>query len=219
MPELASDQLKPARRNLKSGGVSTVIAAGLRARQRKQLDPALSGWFIYCNGRLVLEADKTTTTGWGDGIPQWHSKFNAFVGFVFFDSSDSRALPWRTTKQGVVDDAEVFLAARPEMTLLARPVLEFLSRIYPGEVPAEGVQERHLLDTASPKPLNRVLSTRDRVFSVPRATSKSTELISVQYKKRRAHIERVRRTFPKKLSASEIGSRTFDHFLRTQCEE
>lgn len=219
MPELASDKLKPARKTLTVDSVNAVIVAGLRTRQGKQLDPTLSGWFIYCNGRLVLEGDKTATTGWGDGIPQWHSKFNGFVGFVFFDSTDNRALPWRTTKQGIVDDATVFLAARDEMTLQARPVLEFLSRIYPGDAPVEGVQERQLLDKASPKSLDKALSANDRVFSVPRTKSKATELIDIQYKKRRTQIDQIRGMLGRTLSASEIGSRTFDYFLKTQREE
>jgi len=27
-------------------------------------EPKLSGWYIYCNNRLVLEADTSSITGW-----------------------------------------------------------------------------------------------------------------------------------------------------------
>jgi hypothetical protein len=218
MPALASDQLKPARRTLgKIGKVKTVIIVGLTAK-RGQADPAESGWFVYCNGRLVLEADKSRITGWGDGLQAWHSKFNRFVGFVFFDSSDGRELPWTTTKQGVVEDSDVFLKTRQEMKVQARPVLEFLTRAYPGDIPPEGVQERLLLDKRSTVSLNEVSRT-DRVFAVPQSKAKTKQTVNVQYKKSVAQIELVKSRLGKKLSASEVGSRTFDYYVKVECGE
>ncbi len=36
-------------------------------------DPKRSGWYIYCNNRLVVEADTSNITGWGVApIPKWH---------------------------------------------------------------------------------------------------------------------------------------------------
>lgn len=218
MPELAADVLKPARKTLKIDKVKVVIIVGLSAKTA-QVDPAtMSGWFVYCNGRLVLEGDKTKTTGWGDGIPQWHSKFNRFVGFVFFDSDDSFALPWTTTKSGLVDDADVFLQTRQEMRLQARPVLEFLTRAYPGDVPAEGVQERILLEQSASLPLSAVQKT-DRVFAVPTRRTRTSEAVNIQYKKPLAKIDLVRSKLGRRLSASEVGSRTFDYFVKTECGE
>ena len=32
------------------------------------------GWYIYCNNRLVMEADTSTITGWGiSPIPKWQA--------------------------------------------------------------------------------------------------------------------------------------------------
>lgn len=42
-------------------GVDYKIIAGLG----KVGDPSIAGWYIYCNDRLVLEADRTEITGWG----------------------------------------------------------------------------------------------------------------------------------------------------------
>lgn len=47
--------------------------------------PKSSGWYIYCNDRLVLEADTSSVTGWGVGaVPKWHIDFVMFRGIVFF---------------------------------------------------------------------------------------------------------------------------------------
>lgn len=218
MPALASRDLKPARKTLKLGNVDVTIIAGLSGRVGT-VDPSMSGWFVYCNGRLVLEGEKSKITGWGDGIPQWHSKYNRFVGFVFFDSKDSASLPWTTTKSGLVDDAAVFIQARQEMKLQARPVLDFLNRLYPGEIPAEGVEERQMLESSKPLALNAV-AKRDAAFVVPvRSKTKSASTVNVQYKKPTREIERVRAKLGKHLSASEIGSRTFDYFVKTECDD
>jgi hypothetical protein len=65
-------------------------------------NPSASGWYIYCNDRLVLEADQTEITGWGIGtIPKWHIDFVMFRGVVFFDSQDTINLPLTTTKKGI----------------------------------------------------------------------------------------------------------------------
>lgn len=47
-------------------------------------NPSISGWYIYCNDRLVLEADKSEITGWGtSGIPKHHIDYVMFRGIVF----------------------------------------------------------------------------------------------------------------------------------------
>ena len=44
----------------------------------------MAGWHVFCNGRLVLEANKTDRTGWGEHretrIPGFHPQYNSFRG-------------------------------------------------------------------------------------------------------------------------------------------
>ncbi len=63
-------------------------------------------------------------------IPQWHTKYGHFVGYICFRSDDVDALPWTTTKQGVVFESGVYQAALREMELRARPVIDFLNGLY-----------------------------------------------------------------------------------------
>src|SRR5262249_43177135 len=76
LPEfLESKNLQPARQFFKADGVDVLVLAGATAREDRQP----RGWYIFCNGRMVVEADKTTVTGWGDGLPQFHTKYNHFL--------------------------------------------------------------------------------------------------------------------------------------------
>lgn len=70
-----------------------------------------AGWYVICNGRQIVRADKTALTGWGSEIeggvatPKAHGQFARFRGYVFFESDDAQSLPWNTQKSGVDTDS------------------------------------------------------------------------------------------------------------------
>lgn len=68
-----------------------------------------AGWTIICNDRVVVAADKTRLTGWGEaGVPAYHSQFIALAGIVVFKSNDAIKLPVTTTKRGIDQNSELF---------------------------------------------------------------------------------------------------------------
>lgn len=68
-----------------------------------------AGWTIICNDRVVVSADKTRLTGWGEaGVPAYHSQFIALAGVVTFRSNDAIKLPVTTTKRGIDQNSELF---------------------------------------------------------------------------------------------------------------
>lgn len=72
-----------------------------------------AGWTVMCNDRVVLYADKSILTGWGEaGVPQFHPQYNSISGIVAFNSNDVRALPTTTTKRGVDAANPVYLAVK-----------------------------------------------------------------------------------------------------------
>lgn len=81
----------------------------------KKGEPSKAGWYVYCNGRLVLYADKSTLTGWGDGNRAYHPGLAEFRGYVYFESKDLLALPWNTTKTGVDTSNRLYIIAKQKM--------------------------------------------------------------------------------------------------------
>lgn len=69
-------------------GVKVRILATLSVARSENERPTKenSGWYVACNGRLILVADTSTLTGWGvEPTPMWVPKFISFIGFVFLN--------------------------------------------------------------------------------------------------------------------------------------
>lgn len=68
-----------------------------------------AGWTVICNDRVVVAADKSRMTGWGEaGVPAYHSQFTALAGVVIFTSNEALKLPVTTTKRGIDQDSELY---------------------------------------------------------------------------------------------------------------
>lgn len=93
----------------------------------KERDLKEGGWYIFCNDRLILEADKTNITGWeNNDLPKYHPDFAYFRGYVFFDSKNAELLPWTTTKTGLNSDSSVYKATSFEMKKALKKIISFL---------------------------------------------------------------------------------------------
>ncbi len=104
--------------------VAIEILAGMTAPPPDSTDPDESeeneqdqryGWYVVCNGRIVLSADTTQLTGWGDMLPKWHPQYSGFIGLIFFSSEDASALPLTTTKRSIESGSDVYRRALPRM--------------------------------------------------------------------------------------------------------
>jgi hypothetical protein len=123
---LYSDNAKPYYADGIVGDVRYRIIAGLGEIG----DPKRSGWYIYCNNRLVVEADTSNITGWGvSPIPKWHVNFVMFRGLLFLDSDETLNLPLTTTKKGIDATSEVYKTVLPLMKNAMLCVLDFLKQI------------------------------------------------------------------------------------------
>jgi hypothetical protein len=81
-----------------------------------------SGWYIYLNNRLVIEAEKSKLTGWGVSdseigisMPEFNVDFNSFRGYVYLKSKDTYKLPFNTTKDGVDENSTIYKKIRKYM--------------------------------------------------------------------------------------------------------
>ena len=203
--------------------------APVRARFFAGLGPRLgveAGWHIFCNGRLVVRADKTTTTGWGisegEAIPQYHPEYNYFRGYAYFDCDDAGRLPWNTTKTGLDLDSPITRASRLRMKTLMRPIITFMNRLAK-EKKDKGEQNdigplESIVANADARPYQTV-QTRDTFVTppVPKAELKREDQ-RITYVRPLDVAMRVKKLL-KARSWKAVGEKTFDYFYNAEVGE
>jgi hypothetical protein len=199
----------------KIGRVSYSITAGIAAPVGSRFLQETAGWFVFCNGRTVVYADKTLLTGWGSLLPVFQPKHRPFIGLVFFVSAQPEELPWTTTKASVNQESLVWQDARRNMATVARNIISFLDRRYTDEgteIPAEELAE------ASGANVNVLTASVSNAaaFRAPRA--KPPEEVTIQYPAKVSQVERIKSYLGKAMSAREVGRYTFDYFLKNQVD-
>jgi hypothetical protein len=221
MELLSSDILRAAfleEKFTQSGGsVDVKIYAGISLSM-----PREAGWYIYCNGRMVMGADQTFTTGWGEGgehtIPKYHNQFAMFRGFAFFDSDNAGLLPWNTTKTGVDVDSPVFRAVRLRMITLMRPVIDFLNALDAEKiVESDRKPLQKAVAKAATAPLNEVKTWNTFLSPKPTPRPPAQRVGFIQYNKPIEKIARVKKVL-RVSSLKKVGEKTFDYFYQRECE-
>jgi hypothetical protein len=87
------------------------------------------GWYVRANGRVLLAAEKSRLTGWGDETARYHPQYRTFRGYVDIESSDGSLLPWNTTKTGVDENSAVWQATYGLMKKALIQNQAFLNRL------------------------------------------------------------------------------------------
>jgi hypothetical protein len=201
-----------------AGDVSCSITAGLGVPQGGSFRDRASGWFVLCNGRAVISADKTPLTGWaGSGLPIFQPKHRPFLGTVFFVSKDAEQLPWTTTKAGINEDSAIWQEAKRHMTTVGRIVISFLDSRYTEE--GTEVPTTDLQDVAGPRisVISAAVSEK-RLFELPKRPPPLNTRI--QYDARIADVKRIEDYLKRPgMGGSAVGRHTFNYFLRNEVGE
>lgn len=178
------------------------------------------GWYIFCNDRLILGNDQTETTGWGDKIPKYHSQYNRFRGYVFFNSENADLLPWNTVKNDMDKGNPHFQAVRLEMIKHMRPIIDFLNWVHDERQKVDDPEDRLLakaLENAQPVVLSRITNLASRFTSpVPPQTTRNTSRIS--YNKPRNQIDEAKKFFDV-TSNTDVGINTFNYWYDAEVGE
>lgn len=74
------------------------------------------GWYVVCNDRIILVADKTKITGW---TTSWHNEYHGFLGWAHYISEDPSLLPWDSKKTGLNINNEAHQKSLPILKSLA----------------------------------------------------------------------------------------------------
>ncbi|GAA3680312.1 histidine kinase/DNA gyrase B/HSP90-like ATPase [Yimella lutea] len=186
-------------------------------------DPGDAGWYLFCNDRLLLVADRTSLTGWGNPAAAYHPQYRSFRGFVYLSADDAGLLPWNTTKTAVDRDSPVFRAVQSEMKTVLVAVQAVINR---------AKQVRARLEDEEPKPdiLVALDETPDKPITSLTASSSMVTPPSPPAKPKAPPTPKVQRiqyvVDPDKFeevaealgasSGSEVGRLTFDYFYEQE---
>jgi hypothetical protein len=218
-----AQRLLPACEQIKKDGVTVKIYSGVG-----EGGPAArrdAGWYVYCNGRMVVRADQSELTGWGsigaERIPKYHNQFARFRGCAFFDSLQATDLPWNTTKDGVDVEAPLFRAIRLRMAAHMRPVINFLNRL-DGELDLPDEDRRvlwNMLSEAEYLPVGSLPErngARDFYYEIPSASPRPPETTRITFDRPKAEVDQVKKCLRVRTNR-EVGERTFEWYLRNEC--
>lgn len=218
LPITGSDKISTAVQNFQYENVYLELIAGLSDRKSGWTTES-AGWYIVCNGRVVVNADKTNLTGWGLFGPQYVSKYRAFLGLAFFFCQDPAKLPWTTTKRGLNVESIVYQKARKEMAAISRPVFTFLNDMYSNE-DVEEVEERRMVETLEPVELKDIRLKPNTGFTVLMEKPKKSNIVTVQFRVDKSKINKIKKRINKpNISAGNVGLYALDYFIKNECPE
>lgn len=184
-----------------------------------QSSPRDAGWYVVCNGRVILEADRRSATGWGLieeqsnslVIPSYHNQFSRFRGIVSFDSNDSARVPWNTTKTDVDQDNPIWQKTFGRMMEMMRPVITFLNEL-DADIDEHTRDHSPLLDYVSKArsvKLEELPKQSTFVAPVRGTIKKGPKTIKLQYAKQIEQVEFLMKELSVS-SAKAVGERTFE---------
>lgn len=211
---LVSDKIKPFRQDFKLHGVGIEIVAGLAAKPADSYDPRedeatedRSGWYVICNGRIVLAADKSELTGWGyQGRARWHPQYRGFVGMIMFTAKDAAALPLTSTKRSIDFERETYRLALVRMMDITRAWIDYTNNRKSALAEASGNEA-----AATPVALAAVVKNAALVLPAYKTTGRQTKVTMIQYPKPADEVRALAIALGNvALSAREIGVRSFD---------
>lgn len=199
-------------------GIELKIIAGL-----SNPNPHEAGWYVYCNDRLVLQADKTEVTGWGDKIGEveqvlYHNDYAMFRGVVFLEAEDPVKLPLTTTKKGVDIDSQIYHYVKNKM-------VEIFSQMKPYFKNIKDIEDKDALIADiknSPKQnlrsiLERVKDNEQIAFNIKKDLKEISSKSTVKYLVEKDLLEEVKKNLGVK-SNKDVGQKTFEYYINMECD-
>lgn len=239
---IQTDEIKPLHihqtRTLRdSNGNEDEVIIDIYAGVSAKSDIANAGWSIFCNGRLVLYADKSEVTGWGvereqleyiensedenkvdlSETPKAHYQFARFRGFVYFNSDNAELLPWNTSKTGINIEEPLYRSVRVEMIRALRQVIDFLNLIKKEKDQGEARYD-DLLEKSPEVIIKQVSIPESTTFyykpptELPKQLPKTAKII---FSKPYEEVERAKQLLDVN-SNKEVGEKTFEYFIANE---
>lgn len=206
----SSREFRPLRVRYEEDEVSVQVIAGMIAPptsgefSERDRD-AQSGWYVLCNGRVVVAADRTSLTVWGKGkIPSWHPQFKGFVGVVLFSSTRPELLPMTTTKNSIDAGSAIYRRAQAKMAPPTRAWVDYTNARKANKEEAKAKESQ-----TKPTPIDAIEESSK--VQLPKDLEGVREA-NVLYTVPKERMTTLARAFGKStMSYKQVGLRSFDY--------
>lgn len=224
---ISSDEMSPVKESyVDQTGVKVDIIAGIAPKEENNKHlPENAGWYLYCNGRLIVAADKSSLTTWKDienkssGV-SFHNQYASFRGIVLFSSDNPALLPWNTTKTGIDSTSMVYIRAREKMLEIFKIVRGFYdeAKTYSKENEDDGLELS--IDKMSYVEVTRETNEKsinnNRAMSINNIVIDPNPSVNISYKKPKAEVERIKNSLEVSTN-KDVGIKTFEYYLDAEC--
>ena len=181
-----------------------------------------AGWYVICNGRTILNADRSAMTGWGnkfdgDRVPSYHHQYSRFRGYLIFHSDTPNLLPWNTTKTGVDAEHPLYRRFLQEMVTAMRQVFSFLNVVdRESDLAEQPLTEK--MDSMKTVSLKQIKPSDTFSYPIePVARAKREKLRWIRYQRPVVQVEQVMNCLGVE-RPEEAGETTFDLYYSLNVE-
>lgn len=221
---ISSGNVMPYKYTFESNNITVMILAGISA----ETDPDKAGWYIYCNSREILSADKSSLTTWKDdkdveGI-KYHNDYASFRGFVFFTSKYPEMLPWNTSKTGIDNSSIIYKETRPHMIDAFKAITSELKKLakleedtrsaVSQEIRKQPTTEIHYY-TALKVPDKTSISFIEQYVDQISKESEQIPMSNISYKVETKLVDKVKKALGVN-NNKDVGLKTFEYFVEME---
>jgi len=218
-----NEEIKPIKEEYQDGEINVKILSGLGPREGKIYPPEKAGWYIYCNGRLVVAADKTSLTTWKDmenkssGVV-FHNNYASFRGIVYFSSKYPEKLPWNTTKTGLDETSIIYLRTREKMLEIFKIVKNIIDDIRKNtQSKDDGIEETIANMQGTEMTIENINKIKkNREVNIKNIVATTVPNVTINYKKPKEEAEQLKKILGVK-SYREVGEKTFEYYKDAEC--
>lgn len=209
---LKSKEIQPYEKQIVDESGKITIVAGIANKG----EPSKAGWYIYCNGRLVLYADKTELTGWGVENRVYHYSLAEFRGYVYFESQNLLELPWNTTKTGIDTSNRLYVIARQSMSEAMKQVIKVIDEAK-RKHNVSNLDELDFVKNASETELNHSAIaniSKNKDFSITEA-GPTIPMARISFSKPLDEVNKVKENMGERTNKA-IGEKLFEYYCEME---
>lgn len=177
----------------------------------------ISGWYVVCNGRVVVFSDKSELTGWGSStlLPSYQPKYRSFLGIVMFYSDEPENLPWTTTKRSLNKDSSLYIQTKTKMAVIARPIIQYLNKRY-SNIEEDEVDYDFSKQLKKSK-ISKTLTKTNSHFKAPTIKKENDSKINVQFTAEKTDLELIKKHLRKPtISNSKIAEYSLEYLIKQE---